>query len=84
MSVVIKSICAREILDSRANPTVECEVTLTNGAKGVASVPSGASCGTYEAVELRDADRARYHGKGVRCAVDNINNQIFDFIYLSI
>jgi enolase len=74
--VKIKDIYAREILDSRGNPTVECELTLENGNKGIASVPSGASTGSREALELRDNDNARYHGKGVLKAVDNINTII--------
>ncbi len=76
MSAVIKSVIAREILDSRAIPTVECEVALSSGVIGVASVPSGASCGSHEALELRDGDDSRYYGKGVMCAVDSINNVI--------
>jgi enolase len=72
----IKDIYAREILDSRGNPTVECEVTLANGAMGIASVPSGASTGSREALELRDNDPQRYHGKGVLHAVSNINDVI--------
>lgn len=72
----IKTIRGREILDSRGNPTVEAEVTLCCGASGLASVPSGASTGIYEAHELRDGDKDRYLGKGVRGAVDNINEKI--------
>ena len=72
----IKSIIAREVLDSRANPTVACRVTLTNGITAEAMVPSGASTGTHEALELRDADEKRYHGKGVLKAVKNINQKI--------
>ena len=72
----IRSIHAREILDSRGNPTLEAEVTLANGAFGRAAVPSGASTGTKEAVELRDGDKTRYLGKGVRNAVDNVNTTI--------
>ena len=68
----------REILDSRGNPAVEVEVTLATGASGRAAVPSGASTGTFEAVELRDQDPARYGGKGVRQAVDAVNHEIFD------
>ena len=64
--------CAREILDSRGNPTVEATVLLHDGTVGVASVPSGASCGKHEAVELRDAEKERYHGKGVQEAVTNV------------
>ncbi|MEA3400728.1 MAG: phosphopyruvate hydratase [Armatimonadota bacterium] len=69
----ITSVHAREILDSRGNPTIEVEVELASGAWGRAAVPSGASTGEHEAVELRDADEARYGGKGVRDAVDNVN-----------
>ena len=75
---VIADIRAREILDSRGNPTVEVDVTLESGAKGRASVPSGASTGTHEAVELRDGDKKRYGGKGVKKAVDGVNGEIFD------
>jgi len=72
----IKSILAREILDSRGNPTVEVELTLEGGVCGRAMVPSGASTGTYEAVELRDGDAKRYGGKGVLNAVANVNGLI--------
>lgn len=72
----IKSIYAREVLDSRGNPTVEVEVTTEAGAKGSAIVPSGASTGIYEAVELRDGDKGRYLGKGVLKAVENANTII--------
>ncbi len=72
----IKSILAREILDSRGNPTVEADVTLENGIVGRAAVPSGASTGEHEALELRDGDKNRYLGKGVRQAVANINEKI--------
>lgn len=75
MSAII-DIHAREILDSRGNPTVEVEVTLEDGALGRAAVPSGASTGAHEAVELRDGDPARYLGKGVRKAVDGVNGEI--------
>lgn len=74
----IKSIKATEILDSRANPTVETTVELENGSVGTAAVPSGASTGQFEAVELRDNDPSRYVGKGVLNAVGNVNEQIFD------
>ena len=74
--MTIKNIYAREILDSRGNPTVECEVTLDNGLKAMASVPSGASTGSREALELRDNDSKRYHGKGVLNAVNNVNTII--------
>ena len=72
----IKSIKAREILDSRSNPTVEVEMILDNGINAVASVPSGASTGSREAIELRDNDEKRYHGKGVLKAVSNVNEII--------
>ncbi len=74
----IVDITAREILDSRGNPTVEVDVTLEDGAFGRAGVPSGASTGEHEAVELRDGDESRYGGKGVLKAVDAVNNEIFD------
>ncbi len=74
----IVDITAREILDSRGNPTVEVDVTLQDGAFGRAGVPSGASTGEHEAVELRDGDENRYGGKGVLKAVDAVNNEIFD------
>ncbi|MFT3756013.1 MAG: phosphopyruvate hydratase [Pseudoxanthomonas sp.] len=72
----IAKIHAREILDSRGNPTLEAEVTLADGSFGRAAVPSGASTGTKEAVELRDGDKTRYLGKGVRKAVENVNTAI--------
>ena len=72
----IQKIYAREILDSRGDPTVEVEVELESGVKGVAAVPSGASTGKYEAVELRDGDKERYQGKGVLKAVENVNTII--------
>ncbi|HEX9738443.1 MAG TPA: phosphopyruvate hydratase, partial [Candidatus Limnocylindria bacterium] len=72
----IRRVHAREILDSRGNPTVEVEVALAGGALGVAAVPSGASTGAHEAVELRDGDPARYGGKGVLRAVANVNGEI--------
>ena len=74
--LLIRDIIAREILDSRGNPTVEVDVILENGAMGRASVPSGASTGIYEACELRDGDRDRYLGKGVSGAVANVNGEI--------
>lgn len=74
----IKKVYAREILDSRGNPTVEVEVTLDSGIVGVASVPSGASTGINEALELRDNDKNRYNGKGVLKAVNNVNTIIRD------
>jgi len=70
----IASIKAREILDSRGNPTVEADVITSEGKLFRAAVPSGASTGIYEALELRDKDPKRYNGKGVSKAVDNINN----------
>lgn len=73
---IIADVYAREVLDSRGNPTVEVEVTLESGGKGRAIVPSGASTGAYEAVELRDGDKSRYLGKGVIKAVDNVNSII--------
>ena len=76
----VKSIHAREVLDSRGNPTVEAEVILDDGSFGRAIVPSGASTGAHEAVELRDGDKSRYGGKGVRKAVDNVNNIISEKI----
>ncbi|PIV24784.1 MAG: phosphopyruvate hydratase [Deltaproteobacteria bacterium CG03_land_8_20_14_0_80_45_14] len=72
----IKSVYAREILDSRGNPTVEVEVRLEGGAYGRAAVPSGASTGAYEALELRDGDKKRYNGKGVLQAINYVNNWI--------
>src|SRR4051812_35032733 len=72
----IARVHAREILDSRGNPTLEADVTLAGGAFGRAAVPSGASTGAYEAVELRDGDKARYGGKGVQKAVANVNDAI--------
>jgi enolase 1/2/3 len=74
----ITDIIGREILDSRGNPTVEVDVVLEDGSRGRAAVPSGASTGAHEAVELRDGDKARYGGKGVRKAVDAVNGEIFD------
>jgi len=76
----IADIVAREILDSRGNPTVEVDVTLDSGAMGRAAVPSGASTGAHEAVELRDGDKGRYDGKGVLTAVANVEGEIFDAI----
>ncbi len=79
MSAILE-IRAREILDSRGNPTVEVDVTLESGAFGRAAVPSGASTGAHEAVELRDGDKKRYGGKGVRKAVDAVNHDIFELL----
>ncbi len=77
MTAII-DIVGREILDSRGNPTVEVDVVLEDGSRGRAAVPSGASTGTHEAVELRDGDKGRYLGKGVRKAVEAVNGEIFD------
>src|ERR1700741_4177176 len=74
----IVDIIAREILDSRGNPTIEVDVVLADGSRGRAGVPSGASTGAHEAVELRDGDKKRYLGKGVRNAVDAVNGEVFD------
>lgn len=76
MSTFIEDVYARQILDSRGNPTVEVDVKLTNGIKGRAAVPSGASTGIFEALELRDGDKSKYMGKSVQKAVDNVNNII--------
>jgi len=75
MSTII-AVRAREILDSRGNPTIEADVTLSSGAAGRAAVPSGASTGEHEAVELRDGDQKRFGGKGVLEAVKNVNEII--------
>ncbi|HEY8448227.1 MAG TPA: phosphopyruvate hydratase [Thermomicrobiales bacterium] len=80
MRTIIESVHAREILDSRGNPTVEVEVTLVGGGAGRAAVPSGASTGAYEAVELRDGDRNRYGGKGVLKAVEHVNQEIAEAV----
>jgi len=77
MSAIV-DIVAREILDSRGNPTVEVDVTLESGIVGRAAVPSGASTGAHEAVELRDGDKSRYGGKGVQKAVASVNGELFD------
>ena len=74
----LSEVYGREIVDSRGNPTVEAEVTLASGAMGRAAVPSGASTGSREAVELRDGDASRYGGKGVSQAVNNVNTVIRD------
>ena len=76
----IADLIAREILDSRGNPTIEVDVVLDSGAMGRAAVPSGASTGAHEAVELRDGDEARYGGKGVRTAVAHVEGELFDAI----
>src|SRR2546428_13536464 len=78
--VAIEDIVAREILDSRGNPTIEVEVLLLGRERGVAAVPSGASTGAHEAVELRDGDKKRYGGKGVLTAVNNVNESIREVI----
>ena len=74
--LAIEKVKALEILDSRGNPTVQVEVETEGGFIGVASVPSGASTGSFEAVELRDGDKNRYKGKGVQKAVENVNKKI--------
>jgi enolase len=76
MPTTIVDVLGREILDSRGNPTIEVEVTVEGGAVGVAAVPSGASTGEHEAVELRDGDPARYGGKGVLKAIEKVNDEI--------
>lgn len=81
MDTTIESISAQEILDSRGNPTVEVEVVLADGAWGRAAVPSGASTGVHEALEMRDGDTGRYLGKGVQKAVSNVNETISDALY---
>jgi enolase len=80
MSPIIEDITAREILDSRGNPTVEVEVVLEDGSYGRAAVPSGASTGVHEALEMRDGDKGRYGGKGVLNAVENVNDAIADLL----
>ena len=70
----IKNINAREIIDSRGNPTIECDIILSDNSFGRAAVPSGASTGKHEAIELRDSDSNRFNGKGVKKALDNILN----------
>ena len=76
----IEDVYAREVLDSRGNPTIEVEVILEDGSFGMAAVPSGASTGEYEAVELRDGDKSRYLGKGVLKAVQNVNEIIANML----
>ena len=80
MTSRITEVKAREIMDSRGNPTIEADITLTSGATGRAAVPSGASTGTREALELRDGDKTRYGGKGVQQAVQNVNTAIRDAV----
>ena len=82
MDTTIESISALEILDSRGNPTVEVEVVLMDGAWGRAAVPSGASTGTHEALEMRDGD-SRYLGKGVQKAVHNVNQRLAPALLLA-
>ena len=79
MSAIV-DIIGREVIDSRGNPTVECDVLLESGSMGRAAVPSGASTGSREAIELRDGDPDRYFGKGVLKAVENINTEIAETI----
>jgi len=79
MSAIV-DIVGREILDSRGNPTVECDVLLESGTMGRAAVPSGASTGSREAIELRDGDKSRYLGKGVLKAVEHINTEISEAV----
>jgi enolase len=81
MEYFIEDVIAREILDSRGNPTIEVEVMLMDGSWGRAAVPSGASTGVHEALELRDGDKQRYMGKGVLKAVENVNDKIADALY---
>src|SRR6187402_2877976 len=76
----IVDVHARQILDSRGNPTVEVDVTLEDGSMGRAAVPSGASTGAHEAVELRDGDKSRWGGKGVMRAVDSVNGPIAELL----
>ena len=78
MDTIIEDVIGREILDSRGNPTVEVEIYLMDGSTGRAAVPSGASTGVHEALELRDGDKSRYLGKGVQTAVENVNGEIAD------
>ena len=77
---IIEHVVGREILDSRGNPTVEVEVALEDGTFARAAVPSGASTGEHEAVELRDGDKKRYGGKGVLTAVENVNEEIAEVV----
>ena len=78
MNAEILDIHARQILDSRGNPTIEVDVELADGSVGRAAVPSGASTGVHEALELRDGDKSLYLGKGVMKAVDNVNDILAD------
>ena len=79
-TIIIESVLGREVLDSRGNPTVEAEVVLSNGVMGRALVPSGASTGSHEAVELRDRDASRFGGNGVLQAVSNVNNVLGGYL----
>src|ERR1700748_3541443 len=79
MSAIV-DIIGREVMDSRGNPTVECDVLLESGVMGRAAVPSGASTGSREAIELRDGDKTRYGGKGVLKACENINTEISEAV----
>jgi enolase len=81
MDTIIEDVVAREILDSRGNPTLEVDVTLADGSWGRAAVPSGASTGIHEALELRDGDKSRYLGKGVLQAEENVNSSIADLLF---
>jgi enolase len=81
MSAIV-DIVGREILDSRGNPTVEADVVLESGATGRAAVPSGASTGSREAIELRDGDASRYLGKGVQKAVEYVNTEICEALWV--
>ena len=81
MDTTIVDIAALEVLDSRGNPTVEVEVLLADGSVGSAIVPSGASTGVHEALEMRDGDKERYLGKGVLNAVANVNEEISDALF---
>ena len=81
MDSTIELVEAIEILDSRGNPTIEVKVFLADGSEGQAAVPSGASTGVHEALELRDGDKARYNGKGVLKAVENVNGEIDDELF---
>ena len=81
MDTIIEDVVAREILDSRGNPTLEVDVTLADGSWGRAAVPSGASTGIHEALELRDGDKTRYLGKGVLKAEENVNSSIADLLF---
>jgi enolase len=81
MDTTIEAVSAQEVLDSRGNPTIEVEIVLADGAWGRAAIPSGASTGSHEALELRDGDRSRYAGRGVLQAVENVNGEIAEQLY---